>query len=545
MLRSDLGQISSALPQFRDNISTGLHQTCLLEKNLTIEQIPIYVSRPTPAYHNRTIPAVNSFHKSVSVCNSNNYTDRLIPPRRQQNFDATRYKLMNQSLPMDNEIKPYLDVIEQINMLNTGWKKRLVTQNLNQLKLFKGIRSQRIFNFNSKPPLFSTDCLKSCVNVNKKKSVIQNSSFDGVWKAKSRNKPLLKYWETAVELSGYIHFPSRGAVDWSGKNIIMVAVEQEILLFKDTCVTKSPSMIVNIEPTNIGTAKIRCVKWNYSGDCFLMYSESLKLCCYDVLSSKVIWKHNCVCSRCIIRCIAWTHSDRQVVIGCNDGIVCIFNVSGSNAEIIDYASVHQGIILDLVISPNDDFVATTGTDKNIRIHSLKEMIPFLEIGYYDSSEALAWHPWEKGILCIGGGLGDGSLSLWDVPKQKSLDYRRVNFLSRVKHLAWNNLSGELVVVWYYWNDSDTRLTTIPVLASWNQIVDAISIQKTTPLLTFKNRIANVMWNPYHTKIGLQTADRMYLYDFFGDSATDWKENNKKSKIRPAGQKSIFDLNCIR
>lgn len=72
--------------------------------------------------------------------------------------------------------------------------------------------------------------------------------------------------------------------------------------------------------------------------------------------------------------------------GCNDGIVCIFNVSGSNAEIIDYASVHQGIILDLVISPNDDFVATTGTDKNIRIHSLKEMIPFLEIGYYDSSE---------------------------------------------------------------------------------------------------------------------------------------------------------------
>lgn len=36
MLRSDLGQISSALPQFRDNISTGLHQTCLLEKNLTI-----------------------------------------------------------------------------------------------------------------------------------------------------------------------------------------------------------------------------------------------------------------------------------------------------------------------------------------------------------------------------------------------------------------------------------------------------------------------------------------------------------------------------
>lgn len=94
----------------------------------------------------------------------------------------------------------------------------------------------------------------------------------------------------------------------------MVAVEQEILLFKDTCVTKSPSMIVNIEPTNIGTAKIRCVKWNYSGDCFLMYSESLKLCCYDVLSSKVIWKHNCVCSRCIIRCIAWTHSDRQVVM---------------------------------------------------------------------------------------------------------------------------------------------------------------------------------------------------------------------------------------
>ncbi|CAG5088779.1 Similar to cort: Protein cortex (Heliconius melpomene) [Cotesia congregata] len=507
-------------------------------------QQPIPIYGPETRYHNRTVSTTpfQRFAFGKAYTSTSNYNDRMIPPRRELNVDIAKHKLGEKYISVDD--KPYLDVIGQMKLLHTDWKKRMMTESLNEIEPFQGLKDQRILSFNSKQrPLSTPSCYKPGFDPDKRSSVIKKSSIDDVWKAKSRCKPLLKCWESAVELSGYIHFPSRGMIDWSSKNMMLVAVEQEILVFKDSWETQCVSAVVNIEAENIGTQKIRGVKWNHAGDRFVMYSESLKLCCYDITAGKIIWKHNCSCPRCSIRCIAWSKTDRQVFTGCNNGKLSIFTINGSYIAKEESVIVHEGSVLDMVISPDDQYIATTGADKNISIYQLKGIVPFLEIGYYDPSEALAWHPWEKGVLCIGGGIGDGSLSLWDIPKQKSLDYRRVNFLSRVKHLAWNKLSGELVVVWYYW-EGTTRSTTIPVLASWNRIVDGIIIQKNTDSLSFNHRIANVVWNPHHTRLGIQTGDRLYLYNFFDDSSSEW-EDTDKNKIRPAGQRSIFDLNCIR
>ncbi|XP_044586487.1 fizzy-related protein homolog isoform X2 [Cotesia glomerata] len=525
---------------FRDNISLGYNRTFFPEKNTT-NPIPIY--GPETRYHNRTVSTTPfqrfAFGKAYTF--TSNYNDRMIPSRHEFNVDIAKHKLCEKYISVND--KPYLDVIGQMKSLHSDWRKRAMIECLNEIDPFQGLKDPRILSFNSKQrPLSSSSDYKPGFDPDKRPSLIKKSSIDDVWKAKYRCKPLLQCWESAVELSGYIHFPSRGMIDWSSKNMMLVAVEQEILVFKDSWETQCESTVVNMEAENIGTQKIRGVKWNHAGDRFVMYSESLKLCCYDIAAGKIIWKHNCSCPRCSIRCIAWSKTDRQVLTGCNNGKLSIFTINGSYIVKEESVKVHEGSVLDMAISPDDDYIATTGADKNITIYQLKGIVPFLEIGYYDPSEALAWHPWEKGVLCIGGGVGDGSLSLWDIPKQKSLDYRRVNFLSRVKHLAWNKLSGELVVVWYYW-EGNTRSTTIPVLASWNRIVDGITIQKNTDSLSFNHRIANVVWNPHHTRLGIQTGDRLYLYNFFGDSSSEW-EGTEKKKIRPAGQRSIFDLNCI-
>lgn len=81
-------------------------------------------------------------------------------------------------------------------------------------------------------------------------------------------------------------------------------------------------------------------------------------------------------------------------------------------------------------------------------------------------QALAWHPSESGCLCIGGGLGDASLSLWNVNKldPEEVSYRHVDFFGAVENLAWNKSSGELVVHWSYWVEQ-TQYTAMPVLAS--------------------------------------------------------------------------------
>lgn len=111
-------------------------------------------------------------------------------------------------------------------------------------------------------------------------------------------------------------------------------------------------------------------------------------------------------------------------------------------------------------------------------------------------QSLAWHPWDANILCIGGGIGDGSLSLWDIAAQQSFGYRRVSFFGYVKNMIWNKVSGELVPQWNYY-ENDNRFVTIPILASWDRVVDVAEWAE-----HLGTGVANIIWNPDHTQIGI-------------------------------------------
>ena len=90
------------------------------------------------------------------------------------------------------------------------------------------------------------------------------------------------------------------------------------------------------------------------------------------------------------------------------------------------------------------------------------------------------------------------MTIWNVNTQTPLQYRRINFTGAIENLTFNKITGELVVQWTYW-EHDERFVQIAILASLDQVVDVIPIEK-------RIRTWNLLWSPTHTRMG----EEMYL-----------------------------------
>lgn len=64
----------------------------------------------------------------------------------------------------------------------------------------------------------------------------------------------------------------------------------------------------------------------------------------------------------------------------------------------------------------------------------------------------------------------------------------------VENLAWNKLSGELVVHWSFKED-DRQYNVLPVFSSFGRIVDAVPLDKEAQLSFFG-------FNATHEKLGM-------------------------------------------
>lgn len=74
-----------------------------------------------------------------------------------------------------------------------------------------------------------------------------------------------------------------------------------------------------------------------------------------------------------------------------------------------------------------------------------------------------------------------------------IDYMPAKHQGRVENLAWNKLSGELVVHWSY-PEGRERHSVIPVLANFEKVVDAIPLEKNEKISFFK-------FNSTHKQLG--------------------------------------------
>lgn len=199
--------------------------------------------------------------------------------------------------------------------------------------------------------------------------------------------------------------------------------------------------------------------------------------------------------------------------------------SVENGNVVQYNHAHVSEILLLEFSSNYRYIASAShhsLDRNIRIFLWPYLIPYVDIDYCEPVLALAWHPYESGYLCIGGGYGNASLSLWNVNKLVPEGYRNVYFHGAVKNLAWNKHSAELVVNWSYFVQQ-AECTLMPVLGSLDRVVDMIMVDKDL-------QVNSIMWNPDHTQLAVQYNESLCMWNFFGDQYQCQKNKKKPRKV---------------
>lgn len=109
-------------------------------------------------------------------------------------------------------------------------------------------------------------------------------------------------------------------------------------------------------------------------------------------------------------------------------------------------------------------------------------------------QAIAAHPWKEFLLAVGGGLGVGSLSVWNLNNIRQLEYLLPEKESFVDSLIWSPVTGELVSS-HQMIDSVTFKTETKILvhSSLNRIVDTIE--------GHTGRVLYLMWDSTGRKLG--------------------------------------------
>nr|XP_033325618.1 protein cortex-like [Megalopta genalis] len=443
---------------------------------------------PTLKYVGNTKKFPASFPKSVSAA------DRFIVSRKEYNMDAANYLLTRKTTT--NSSDDDLDLPKEISMLNVKWRKDQMHRAMVKENVIQGLGQKEVLHHNRLPGIVGTQ-----------PGEMWNEQYaaDGMWRSKPRNKPLISNAGLIFDMPDTHRRTqtNRNLIDWSSKNMIAEAIHNKVTIFEAT----QPQLGIHLNDVN--AARVCILKWNNAGDQIVIctFLASIKL--HDIELGKNIWTITCNKAvstdlSCYARCVCWSHDDKSIVVGCMQLITIYCAKTG---QMVNSVVAHSDEILTIAMSMNSYYIATSSTDRNIRIFRWPSLNPALDIAYRYQANAVAWHPYHGSLLCVGGGLSDASVSLFDVASNV-VGHRTVDFFGSVDNLAWNKHSGELVVHWTQ-VDEDGEYTIVPVFASIDRIVDAVPVNK-------ESRVSSVMWNADHTQIAVYNAESLTVWNFFGD-----------------------------
>ncbi|XP_014477600.1 PREDICTED: uncharacterized protein LOC106746015 isoform X2 [Dinoponera quadriceps] len=380
--------------------------------------------------------------------------------------------------------------IKQVELLNTTYRREAMRAMMISQECVSGLNQKRI--------------LQTFIERRQESSYFAaqgRPGSGGKWKCAPRKKPLIGSPEKMLSLSADQSDDAR-PIDWSCMDVFVVSNPSSLTIY-DSNGTASDTIHLWEGPA--------AVKWSNDGvkiACTFRTSMQVKL--YDSRKKKFLWSVSCYCffnsyvASCNNCCICWSHDDSLIVTACS-GMLSVFQ--SNTGELLMRKHAHLADIITLNFSSNFKYLVSTAQDKNVRIHTWPNLTDWYNIGFTDSIKAVAWHPEISGLLCIGGSR-DSSLSLWNINTYTMIDYLPAKFQGCVENLAWNKLSGELVVHWSY-AVGDKRYSVIPILANFERIVDAIPLDKSERLSFFK-------FNTTHKQLVTYCNDVFSIWNFFGD-----------------------------
>ncbi|XP_058828934.1 protein cortex isoform X2 [Topomyia yanbarensis] len=335
------------------------------------------------------------------------------------------------------------------------------------------------------------------------------------WSCKPRSKPL-SFIESVHDLPR-IKVEYTNIIDWSAKGQIAAIFSKKLVIW-------TPNTEETIAYCALRTTSIA---FNPMGDILAMatFTQSrpilrLLSCFHPNIKANVSNMKMFSYLDSEISCLTWDCTGQYIACGLGNGQIII--IRSSDFEHMNRDTVgetHSARIVVLKFSHASKYLASSDESGHLYIWSWRNY-QLCPLTVWISSKEVAlfdWHPWREEEIIIAD-TEPVTIALLHVPSHKVLSYyRRRNVDCFITALAFNKVSGELVVSFSYPAGISPDMI---VLASMDRVVDVME--------NHEDVVAHLFWSPDGKQLASAGYDEaLTIWNFFGTSPTN-KKNNSQS-----------------
>ena len=218
-----------------------------------------------------------------------------------------------------------------------------------------------------------------------------------------------------LDAPGMLDDVALNVLDWSARDILAVALEGTVYLWQDGQANELLSLPQAAE-------YVSALGWIHDGTCLAVSCSNGSVQIWDAVKGKklrtLVGNNEIAAGR--IGALAWNR--HLLSTGDQSGRILTHDVRVAKHLVQDHGAVHRDEVCALKWSPDGRFLASGSLDSKIGIFAKLDHAPVLLNGHSGSTRALAWCPWQPGLLLSGCTGGD--LKLWDVLQASTVSSTR-------------------------------------------------------------------------------------------------------------------------
>jgi len=358
--------------------------------------------------------------------------DRFIPSRSSLDVNVSMYQMYKQE--------------EEANIDTTPLKEN-----------YKATVADSIFNGKFK----KARCLNFQAETNYKKDTSpirlasQMKTHDSP--IKSQTREIAPDPERVLDAPNLVEDYYLNLLDWSSQNILAIALANSVYLWNAN--DSTTKHLLKLQETNPVTSVSYCK----DGDYLAVGTSSAEVQIWNIEKSKMVRKMTGHAGR--ISSLTW--NGNILTSGSRDSKILNHDVRLAK-PIVSIFEGHNQEVCGLKWSPDGSYLASGGNDNLLMIwdsvgsSSSSEPVvkPLHKLEHHIAAvKALAWCPWQSGLLASGGGTADRTLRFWNVSASSTVCVNSIDTKSQVCAIQWSPQHRELVtshgysqnqlIVWKY------------------------------------------------------------------------------------------------
>ncbi|XP_064604437.1 cell division cycle protein 20 homolog isoform X2 [Liolophura sinensis] len=356
--------------------------------------------------------------------------DRFIPNRATTQFDLGHFKLMKRNSQENTEV---LSPAKQEY-------QRVMEENLNG-----DLLSNKIISYKAKAPQ-APEGYHSELKVLYSTSKCKSSS--------KKNRQVPQVPERILDAPDILDDYYLNLLDWSVNNHLAVALGSSVYLWNAGSGEISQLLQMDNPEDYVGA-----VSWIKEGNYLAVGTSCGEVQLWDVGQQKRI--RNMTSHAARVGALSW--NSYILSSGSRSGFIHHHDVRVPDHHVATLGS-HTQEVCGLKWSPDGKYLASGGNDNILNIWSSRDRAPLTDVRplysfsrHQAAVKALAWSPWEAGVLASGGGTADRQICFWNCNTGAFLN--SVDTKSQVCSLLWSKEYRELVsshgyaqnqlIVWKY------------------------------------------------------------------------------------------------